>query len=136
MYIYFILKPCDIKDMHIVKTLFFFMRPSDFIYNTYFLIFYASSEWVAFYLRQSSTTFFICGVIIQFGAKTDLVPMLKSRERIVIRDNRFCKSKERIAGLNIITLFCNSTWSLVWFYLFFLLIWIGNTIYSRKTFEF
>ena len=36
----FILKPCDLKfGMHAIKTLFYFMKPADDTYYTYFLIF-------------------------------------------------------------------------------------------------
>ena len=39
-YISFILKPCDLKfGMHVVKTLLYFMKPADYTYNTYFIIF-------------------------------------------------------------------------------------------------
>ena len=46
------------------------MKPTDYTYYTYFLIFLGVwSEWVVFYLGQSKTLFFIYG-IIQFGPKT------------------------------------------------------------------
>ena len=35
-----VLKRCDLKfGMHVVKTLFYFMKPTDYTYYTYFLIF-------------------------------------------------------------------------------------------------
>ena len=39
-YISFMFKPCDLKfGMHVVKILFCFMKPADYIYYIYFLIF-------------------------------------------------------------------------------------------------
>ena len=54
-YISFILKPCDLKfSMHVVKTLFYFMKPADYTYYTNFFDFLGVwSELVVFYLGQS-----------------------------------------------------------------------------------
>ena len=39
-YISFIFKPFDLKfGMHVVKTLLYFMKPADYTYYTYFMIF-------------------------------------------------------------------------------------------------
>ena len=39
-YVSFILKPCNLKfGMHVVKTYLYFMKPADYTYYTYFLIF-------------------------------------------------------------------------------------------------
>ena len=49
MYISFILKPCNLKfGMRVVKTLFYFMKPADYTYYTYLLIFRRLREWVVF----------------------------------------------------------------------------------------
>ena len=61
----------------ILKTLFYFMKPADYTYYTYFFIFKRLKDWIVFYLGQSKTPFFING-IIQFGPKAGLAPVAQT----------------------------------------------------------
>ena len=67
----FILKPCDLKfGMHVVKTLFFFMKSADNTYYTYFLIFqtYVASGQCFIQVRVRPLSIYI-------GPKTGLGPV-------------------------------------------------------------
>ena len=50
------------------------MKPEEYTYDTYILIFGGLHLWVVFYLGQSQTLFFIYG-IIHFGRKAGLAPV-------------------------------------------------------------
>ena len=71
----FISEPFNLKfGMYVVKTLFYYMKPADDTYFTYFFLFFRRLKRVGSVLSRSELDAFLytctCNGIIRFGLKT------------------------------------------------------------------